>query len=305
MRGMYFSEPLTASETLLRKMGRVLQSGQTQFQDYFIFETPAFGKILVLDKDVQSTEKDEFIYHETLVHPAMLAHPEPRSVLIVGGGEGATLREVLRHPSVNRAVMVDIDGELVEMAKTHLYEWHQGAFEDPRSQVVIADARAWLETNPDKFDVILVDLVDPVGEDSPARLLYTREFYTLVREHLNPGGLMAMQAGMTLLTHQSAHPVTHQTVKAAFGQAYTYREWIPGFFLSFGFLLAGTGPDPLSEIKTQAAARIAARGLELRHLSPEYLAAMFVLPVELAQAIAAETRVSTDQDSYYMDPLLV
>ena len=107
--GLYFLEHLTQSESMQRRIVRVLSSGRTRFQDYFIFETPNFGKALVLDKDVQSTEKDEFVYHETLVHPAMLAHPNPESVLIIGGGEGATLREVLKHPSVRRAVMVDID----------------------------------------------------------------------------------------------------------------------------------------------------------------------------------------------------
>ena len=102
--GMYFFEHVAPYVTLVRRMERVIASGKTPFQDYFLFESKGFGKVLILDKDVQSTERDEYIYHETLVHPAMLTHPEPKRVLIVGGGEGATLREVLKHPTVEKAV---------------------------------------------------------------------------------------------------------------------------------------------------------------------------------------------------------
>ncbi|MCX7782879.1 MAG: fused MFS/spermidine synthase, partial [Meiothermus sp.] len=210
--GMYYLEQVTPYEAIYRRMDKVLAAGRTRFQNYFIFQTGAFGKVLVLDKDVQSTERDEYIYHETLVHPALLAHPNPRSVFIVGGAEGATLREVLRHPTVEKAVMCDIDDELVEMARTLLPEWHQGAFDDPRAQIITEDARGWLENHPDTYDVIMVDLNDPVGEDNPARMLFTVEFYELLKGRLNPGGLMAMQAGMILLTHHKMHPVGHHTV---------------------------------------------------------------------------------------------
>lgn len=242
--GMYFFEHITPFETMVRRMERVIASGRTQYQDYFLFETKGFGKVLVLDKDVQSTERDEYVYHETLVHPAMLSHPEPKTVLIVGGGEGATLREVLKHPTVERAVMVDIDGELVEMARRHMPEWHQGAFDDPRTALVIQDARAYLENTQESYDVVIVDLTDPVGEDNPARLLYTVEFYRLVKAHLNPGGIMGMQAGMIMLTHHRIHPVIHRTVREAFRYVRSYKNHIPGFFLNFGFLLASDAFDP-------------------------------------------------------------
>jgi spermidine synthase len=300
--GMYFFEHITPYETMVRRMERVIASGRTQYQDYFLFETKGFGKVLVLDKDVQSTEKDEYIYHETLVHPAMLAHPDPRRVLIVGGGEGATLREVLKHPSVERAVMVDIDGELVELAKAHMPEWHQGAFEDPRTVLVIEDARAYLERHEDTYDVILIDLTDPVGEDNPARLLYTVEFYRLVKSRLNPGGVMGMQAGMIMLTHHRVHPVVHRTVREAFRYVRSYKNHIPGFYLNFGFLLASDAFDPAAFSEGVIEARIRERNLPLRHLTSRYLEAMFVLPKDLEEAIAEETLVSTDQNPFYLTP---
>jgi spermidine synthase len=298
--GMHFLEQVTPYEAILRRMERVIASGTTRYQRYFIFETRGFGKVLVLDKDVQSTERDEYIYHETLVHPALLAHPAPRRVLIVGGGEGATLREVLRHPTVERAVMCDIDGELVALARKELVEWHQGAFEDPRAQVVIADARAWLEATSERFDVILLDLNDPVGEENPARFLYTQEFYALVREHLVPGGILGLQAGMLLLTHHAQHPILHRTLAQVFIHVRSYRNFIPGFFLNFGFVLASQELDPLTIPEEMLAQRIAERGLHLRHLSPAYIKALFVLPLDLQKAIEEERRVSRDEAAFFL-----
>lgn len=298
--GMYFFEHISLFETMVRRMERVIASGRTQYQDYFLFETKGFGKVLVLDKDVQSTEKDEYIYHETLVHPAMLSHPEPKTVLIVGGGEGATLREVLKHPTVEKAVMVDIDGELVELAKHHMPEWHQGAFDDPKATLIIQDARAYLEKAQDTYDVAIIDLTDPVGEDNPARLLYTVEFYRLVKARLNPGGIMGMQAGMIMLTHHRVHPVVHRTVREAFRYVRSYKNHIPGFFLNFGFLLASDAFDPAAFSEGVIEARIRERNLFLRHLSAPYLEAMFVLPKDLQEAIDKETLVSTDQNPLYV-----
>ena len=144
-----------------------------------IMETASYGKVLVLDARIQSSVADDFIYHEVLVHPVMMLHPRPESVLVIGGGEGATLREILKYGSVKRAVMVDIDQEVVEACKIHLPELHQGAFEDPRVAVLHEDARGWLESTSERFDVAIVDLTEPL-EAGPACLLFTREFYQLL-----------------------------------------------------------------------------------------------------------------------------
>jgi spermidine synthase len=137
----WFIEYFSAEEGHLHGIRQVLFSKETPFQSVDILELGSYGKALVLDGRIQSTSKDEFIYHETLVHPAMLCHPEPRRVFIVGGGEGATLREVLRHRSVQHALMVDIDEEVVARCRELLPEWHQGAFEDPRTDLRYLDAQ--------------------------------------------------------------------------------------------------------------------------------------------------------------------
>lgn len=167
---------------------RVVASGRTEFQTFEIFENRLWGRMLILDGRLQSAEVDEFIYHEALVQPAMLVHPDPRRVLVLGGGEGAALREVLRHPGVTRAVMVDIDGELVGLCKERLPTFHAGAFDDPRTELVFADGRGWLAAQPDgALDVIIIDLPEPLA-GGPALTLFTREMYELARSKLTPGG---------------------------------------------------------------------------------------------------------------------
>lgn len=136
-----------------------------------ILESPVFGKMLFIDGEGQSSQFDEFIYHEALVHPAMTAFGTPRRVLILGGGEGATLREVLKYDSVEQAVMVEWDETMVAMARKHLPTWHKGSFDDPRAQVIFDDVRAWLREVNNRFDVILVDLPDSFVIDNIAPLL--------------------------------------------------------------------------------------------------------------------------------------
>jgi spermidine synthase len=140
------AEQSDGSEMYLFAIDKTIVKKTTAIQDVEIVDTPSYGIVLILDGLIQSAEDDEHTYHEALVHPGMIGHANPREVLIIGGGEGATLREVLRYRSVQRATMVDIDGELVELCKKHLDDWHKGSFRDPRAEVIIADGRAFLET---------------------------------------------------------------------------------------------------------------------------------------------------------------
>ncbi|MDP2727487.1 MAG: methyltransferase domain-containing protein, partial [Dehalococcoidia bacterium] len=157
---------------------------RTQYQRLEILDTLPFGRCLFLDDKIQSAETDEFLYHESLAHPALVAHPSPRSVLIIGSGEGALLREVLKHNTVKRVLMVDIDEEVVRACREHLTQWHQGAFRDHRVEVLHVDARAYLEETADVFDSILVDVTDPLA-GGPSYRIFTKEFYQLAFSHLS------------------------------------------------------------------------------------------------------------------------
>ncbi|MGH7310432.1 MAG: fused MFS/spermidine synthase, partial [Candidatus Rokuibacteriota bacterium] len=223
---------------------RTIVQAQTKFQLVEIMETASYGKALVLDGRIQSSQADEFIYHEALVHPGLLAVTgSPQSALVIGGGEGATLREILKYPSIRRAVMVDIDEEVVEICKRHLPEMHQGAFDDPRSEVRHEDARAYLERTPDRFDLIISDLVEPL-EEGPACLLYSREFYQIAHDRLTEGGTLTMQAGMTKVGEVGFFTAIHRTLREVFPVVAGYQAPIPCFGTSWGFILAGKKIDP-------------------------------------------------------------
>ena len=189
-------ETTTAVEGHAHAIIRTVFGLRTEFQLMEILETASYGKVLVLDGRIQSSVADDFIYHETLVHPAMIQHERPETALVIGGGEGATLREVLRYGSIRRVVMIDIDQAVIEACKVHLPEMHRGSFADERAELRFEDARAYLEATRERFDVAFIDLTEPM-EEGPARFLFTREFYRLVSDRLTDRGLMAMQAGMT------------------------------------------------------------------------------------------------------------
>jgi len=289
--GEWFLDRSSPEDLVAYHKQEVLVSGKTGFQEYEIFVSRLWGKVLILDGRVQCAQKDEFIYHEALVHPALLAHPEPRRVLVVGGGEGATLREVLRHPGLERVVMVDIDRELVEVCRHWLPEFHQGAFADPRGELVYADGRAWLAAQGDgSFDVIILDLPEPL-EEGPALGLFTREMYELVRSKLAPGGLAALQSGAAgpwcrLL------PDLHRTLRAVFPKVAVYTAYIPSFMDLYGFHLVGD-----ETFAWPTAARMARRLQSLPPLGwlgPEFAAALQYLPGYLQTRLAQAGRVLTD-----------
>ncbi len=220
-----------------------LFTGQTAFQGVAILDTQEYGKMLVIDGRTQSAEEDEYIYHEALVHPAMLTHPDPRRVLILGGGEGATLREVLRYRSVERVVMVDIDQELVELCQKWLPEWHQGAFQDPRVELVFADGKDYVEHAPTDFDVVIIDICDAL-EEGPALALYTESFYRDVQRRLTSGGLLVVQAMELSGLDYADHLKVRDTLLRVFPVVRSYATFIPSFWADWGFLIASDGLDP-------------------------------------------------------------
>lgn len=172
---------------------RRLVSEKTPFQKMEIYDTESHGRVLLLDGLVQTTEKDEFFYHEMLVHPAMMAHPRPQHVLIIGGGDGGALREVLRH-RVRSAVLVEIDARVIEVCQRY-FPGLALSFGDRRAEIVIGDGNRFIRETDRRFDVILVDSSDPIG---PSAVLHKRNFYAALKRCLRPGGIIGAQAGAPL-----------------------------------------------------------------------------------------------------------
>ena len=271
-------------------------SGKTAYQNVEIVDTAPHGRCLLLDGKTQSAEADEFIYHEGLVHPAMVTHPNPVSVFIAGGGEGATLREALAHNTVQRAVMVDLDSEVVEVCMRYLPNHHRGAFNDPRTELHHRDAREYLETTRDTYDVIIIDLPDP-QEEGPASFLYTQAFYRLLFERLNPQGVMAVQSEPCMVRNLEAFSAINNTLRSVFPTVYPYHIMVPSFASDWGFNLASTGPDPLALGPEEIDRRLASRGCEsLGFYDGITHGGLFALPKHVRTALSNEQRVITEED---------
>ena len=272
----------------------VIASARSPYQVIEIVELGSYGKALILDGKVQSTTVDEFIYHESIIHPAMLLHPSPRRVFVVGGGEGAPVREILKHRSVERILMVDIDSEVVEFCRRHLPEMSLGAFEDPRVRVECMNARTFLESSDETFDVIIIDISEPI-EEGPAYLLFTQEFYRLAFDRLTPQGTLAVQAGTVSLVDIDCYATVHATLQSVFPVVAPYFADIPSFGRPWGFLFAGKGQDPARSAAAEVDQRIRERVAgSLRYYDGETHAMMFSLPKHVRAALAAEKRIIED-----------
>ena len=289
----WMNEYVTPWDVYAHGITRVLVYRKTAFQEMYIVETGAYGRALVLDGKWQSCTGDEFLYHEPLVQPAMLLHGAPRHVLILGGGEGATAREVLRWKTVERATMIDIDGEVVDACREHLTEMHQHAFEDPRLEVVIEDALDYLGHTGQTWDVIISDLSDPI-EDGPSFKLFTKEYFEQAKRVLSPEGVFALQAGPVAPAELGMHARLVRTMKAVFDHVESYSTQVPTFVSPWGFVLGTAGP-----IDTRPNPERIDRQLEekttggLRMLDGTTLLGLFQLPKHLRRAIAEETRIYT------------
>ena len=280
---------------------RVFYRGQTEYQHVEVMDGATFGRTLVLDGKTQSTEVDEFAYHEALVHPSMIAHPNPKSVFVAGGGEGATIREVMSHRSVEQVVMVDIDKQVVDLCREYLPNHHQGSFDDPRLELHHMDALEFLEDTSLRFDVVIIDVPDPL-EAGPAYLLFTQEFYSLLKERLRPGGLMVAQSGPTgPAFYEQCFSAVANTVGSVFSGVYLSEAFVPSFGTTWGFVIGSTGPDPTSLSVEETDSRISDRiEGELRFLDGIALRGMTSVPKYLRKAVDAEEKIITRDNPIFV-----
>ena len=255
------------------EVDRYVYRGRTQYQEAIIFDSPALGRVLVLDGIVQTTERDEFIYHEMISHIAIMANGAAREVLIIGGGDGGTLEEVLKHQSVARATMVELDPGVVDLARTHLPGINQGAFDDPRAELVFGDGVEFVAGTERVFDVIIVDSTDPFG---PGEALFTEAFYADCRARLRSGGILVAQSGNAFLERDRL-----RACLARLGNVFRDTSFIltsvPAY-LGGPFVFAWGCDDPAK--RELPAAALATRPVPagLRCYTPEVHAAAFVHP---------------------------
>ena len=255
---------------------------RTDHQHLLIFRNSRFGRVMALDGVVQTTERDEFIYHEMLAHTPILAHGAAKRVLIVGGGDGGMLREVCRHKTVKHITQVEIDAAVVDMSKRYLPNHSQGAYEDPRLNLVIADGMTYVRETGETFDVIISDSTDPIG---PGEVLFTQDFYAACRQRLNPGGVLVTQNGVAFVQLDEVRN-TAQRLASVFADWHFYGAAVPtyiGGIMTFAW--ASDDPalrrTPLEVLRQ----RYTAAAIKTQYYNPEIHQAAFALPQYVLEVI--------------------
>lgn len=255
---------------------------RTGHQHLLIFENAAFGRVMTLDGIVQTTEKDEFIYHEMLAHVPILAHGKAERILIIGGGDGGIVREIVKHASVKTITQVEIDDQVINMSKQYLPNHSQGAFDDPRWQLVIQDGMAFMHDSTEHFDVIMIDSTDPTG---PGEVLFSREFYAACQQRLNPGGILVTQNGIAFVQLDEVIN-TAQRFGSLFNDWHFYGAAVPTY--AGGIMAFGWATDDASLRQTALPLlqqRFSTAKLQTRYYNPEIHRAAFALPQYVLDAI--------------------
>ena len=275
MADQKFTETLYQGWQTDYRCDEVYFDSATDHQRLVIFKNPIFGRMMMLDGVTQTTEADEFIYHEMLAHVPILAHGDAKKVLIIGGGDGGMLREVLRHTSVELCTMVEIDPSVVELSKQYLPNHSAGAFDDPRTHLVFDDGAAFVKNPPHTYDVMIVDSTDPIG---PGEVLFQDTFYANARRCLNPGGILVTQNGVPFMQpDELKNTVTH--LKHLFADASCYLATIPTYV--GGPMAMGWATDnaELRHIDLDVLdARFKSAEIKTRYYAPAVHKAAFALP---------------------------
>lgn len=265
----------TAKETIA--------SFQSPYQRVEVYDTHQFGKLFRLDGRLMTSVGEEFVYHECMTHPALLSHHNPQSVLVIGGGDGGSTEEILKHPSVKRVVMAELDPAVIEISREHLREIHKGALDDPRLEIKIGDGYAFVEACNEKFDLVVLDLTDP---DTPAFALYSEAFFRLCQRVLNPGGMMTMHLGSPVYQPATVRK-NAAALRQVFKQVHPMALFIPLYGSLWCVAVASDSVNPRSVSADSITARLMERRIgQLRYYNAPLHQALFTLPT-FVQELAA------------------
>ena len=283
----WYVEEFSPTEYHHHAIEETYYSGKTPFQNVAVLRTAAFGKMLVLDGDTQSSQADEKIYHEALVHPALAASVDRSEVLILGGGEGATLREALRRSDVKRATMVDIDGDVVALSKRYLPEWSDGAFDDPRARVIVGDALAFLRDDRDLYGTIVSDLTEPL-DDSPSHPLFCDAVFRDIKARLVPGGVYVLQASTAGFHNMATHAKMARTLRAYYTYVRSFYSHVPAFDNDWAFIACSDEVDVAALAPEKIDAYVSGLRGENYFYDAETHRRIFSLPLYLRRELARD-----------------
>ncbi|KAJ9556898.1 hypothetical protein OSB04_011512 [Centaurea solstitialis] len=297
--GSWFEEVIDDDLKWSFALNSVLHKGISEYQDIVLLDTKRFGKALVIDGKMQSAESDEFIYHECLIHPPLLCHAKPKTVFIMGGGEGSAAREALKHKSIEKVIMCDIDQEVVSFCREYLTA-NKEAFRNKKLELIIKDAKVGLEERKEKFDIIVGDLADPV-EGGPCYQLYTKSFYQqILKPKLNPDGIFVTQAGPAgVFTHQEVFTSIYNTIKQVFKYVVVYTAHVPSFADEWGWVMASDKPFCFDQGTLDKKIRETIKE-ELMYLDGASFCSSTILNKIVSSSLKNETHVYTEDNARFI-----
>ncbi|MCL1039064.1 polyamine aminopropyltransferase [Shewanella submarina] len=284
-----YYETLHSSYGQYFEVDEVLFEQKTDQWHLTIFSNPRLGRVMALNGAIQTTEQDEFIYHEMLTHVPVLAHGKVKSVLIIGGGDGGMLREVVKHQSIEQITMVEIDGAVVDMCKTWFPQHSQGAYDDPRVELVIDDGMAFVANTDKKFDVIISDCTDPVG---PGEVLFSSDFYAGCKRCLNEGGIFVAQNGVPFMQVEELQD-TVRRMSSYVKETTFYQAAVPTYIGgAMAFAWATDNLEARQQSLDTLTERFNASGIQTRYYTPAVHQASFALPAFVEQAVKSAMTVT-------------
>ncbi|MEP6608757.1 MAG: polyamine aminopropyltransferase [Burkholderiaceae bacterium] len=265
---------------------RTLAEIQSPYQRIEVYDTEQFGKLFRLDGRLMTSELDEFFYHECMTHPAALAHPNPESILVIGGGDGGSSEELLKHPSVKRIVMAELDPAVIDVSKKWLGSIHKGAFDDPRLEVKIGDGFEFVQSTAEHFDLIVLDLTDP---DTPAFHLYSEQFFRMCKRILRPGGMLTLHLGSPVYQAETVRK-NADNLRKVFRHVAPMSLFVPLYGSLWCLAVAGDTIDPRAMSVETIAQRIDERGINgLSYYHPALHTALFTLPLFVQNLVQLKT----------------
>lgn len=285
-QGALFEE-LSADAGFFVKGGRLIESGESEYQAYEVWDTPQYGKLFRLDGFFMTSERDEFFYHENLIHVPCIAQAAPRRALIIGGGDGGSAEELLKYPTMERVVLVELDGKVIDIAREHFASVHRGSLDDPRLELRIEDGLRYVReiapASGEQFDLIVLDLTDPIG---PAEALYTSRFFGECKALLSEQGAMTLHIGAPVFQPARLRQLV-DNLRAVFSTVSPYFMYIPLYGSQWGMAVASDGLDPKALTATEVDQRISARSLgNLQYYNGDMHVAQFALPNYLRSLLA-------------------
>jgi spermidine synthase len=255
--------------------GTLVERRRTPFQLLEVYDTPDLGRIFRLDGCNMTSERDEFFYHENLVHPAAVAHPAPKRALVIGGGDGGSSEELLKHPSLEGVHMAELDPEVIEVARAQFAKVHRGVFDDPRLKVTVGDGLAYLRETRVRYDLVTLDLTDPAG---PSAQLYSPETFALAKRAMSATSALTLHLGSPF-SHPERVRATLGSLRQVFGRVAPYFVHIPLYGAVWGFACASDVLDPRTLSPQEVDEAVAKRGLShLQYYNGDTHQAVFAVP---------------------------